>query len=156
MPRPNNYLGNLVGQLPAPTPSYIPKAMLPKLAEKDVLGQCDRLMAQTGHIVESYEQRRASNICLGLPDRRYVRPIADGVCFRLWVEGKRPGGKLTREQHAWLVRENESGGHATVIDSVDVLVRLLALCRHSIPPSELRRECAQLIALTAQRGFRAS
>jgi hypothetical protein len=150
-PHPTHYQG----QTSAPR-VVLPGVKLPKLLERDVLAQSDRLMEQTGWIVERYEQSRASRICEGLPDRRYVLTQSPGVCVRLWVEGKKPGGKLTRAQHAWLVRENEAGGLATVIDSVDVLARLLDYCRPGMPAGVLRAECAQLIALTAQRGFRAS
>ena len=83
--------------------------------ETVVAAQVDELAEAMGWEVQRYEQRRASMIHEGLPDRRYVHR-AKGL--RVWVELKRPGGKLTTAQHAWLTAELEAGALATVIEDV--------------------------------------
>jgi hypothetical protein len=83
--------------------------------ETVVAAQVDELAAAMGWEVQRYEQRRASTIHEGLPDRRYVHR-AKGL--RVWVELKRPGGKLTVNQHRWLLDELEAGALATVIEDV--------------------------------------
>ena len=61
------------------------------MVEADVGRQCDELADAIGWTVERYEQGRATHICEGLPDRRYVyRPRG----LRVWVELKKPTGKL--------------------------------------------------------------
>jgi len=94
-----------------------------KISEADVGRACDSLMDQMGYLVERYEQRRASKICAGLPDRRYIRPTLE----RVWVELKAPGGKLTYSQYRWLLSELISGGMATVINNAEQLAHLASL-----------------------------
>lgn len=140
------------GQKPAPR-LKLPGVKLPNVQEKEVAAQCDRLAVDLGYTVERYEQRRASKICEGLPDRRYHKRIG-GNGYRIWVELKAPGGKMTEDQCAWLEAENDAMGMATVIDDVATLARIFGLLRPPIGEAACRRECAQLIELCAKRGLR--
>lgn len=119
--------------------------------EADVGAACDALAAACGWDVQRYEQRRATRITEGLPDRRLVRPGQ-----RVWVELKAPGGKLTTAQHAWLLSELEAGALATVIESPDQLARLLALlARRSAPLEASARDlCRSWVDLCWRRGPR--
>lgn len=121
--------------------------------EADIGLACDRLAIAAGFAVERYEQRRRTMITEGIPDRRYPH-VARGL--RLWVELKAPGGKLTREQHAWLLSELEAGAIATVIDDdaqLRELLRILAGPRVGRDAQALTY-CRQLLFLTAARGYR--
>jgi hypothetical protein len=95
----------------------------PRLTESAVAAQVDELATKLGWEVERYEQRRATRITEGLPDRRYVHR---GRGLRVWVELKKPGGKLTTAQYRWLLDELESGALATVIEDVE---QWASLCR---------------------------
>lgn len=122
-----------------------------RATETDVARLCDELAATLGYRVERYEQRRASRICEGLPDRRYVRGNR-----RVWVELKRPGGKLTEAQHHWLVSELAAGGVATVIDDVPQLATVFrALARSDyMAQQNAVVYCRDLLDLVARRGWR--
>jgi hypothetical protein len=121
--------------------------------ETVVAAQVDELAEAMGWEVQRYEQRRASMIHEGLPDRRYVHR-AKGL--RVWVELKRPGGKLTTEQHRWLLDELEAGALATVIEDVE---QFAALCRtlgrgSSIMHSTAHDLCRAWVGLCWLRGPR--
>ena len=105
-----------------------------------------------GWHVERYEQSRATRIAEGLPDRRYVIPGRQ----RVWVELKRPGGKLTFAQHQWLATELEAGGIAGAVDNLEVLARLLrdAASLNSIAVAEAKRYAREVLGLMVQRGYR--
>ncbi len=120
------------------------------MTEADVARECDALAIACGWRVERYEQRRASRITRGLPDRRYVKP---GLV--LWIELKAPKGKLTAEQHGWLLAELAAGGLATVVDGSEPFRRLLWLLGRSMAKPEATRFCRELIDLTVARGYRA-
>jgi len=122
-------------------------------SEADVGAACDQLARHCGWTVELYEQNRVTQICAGLPDRRYVHRARGG---RIWVELKAPGGKLTEAQHGWLEAENAAGGLGVPIDDVMALAGLFRLlARHSsIADGEAKRRCVELTALTALRGYR--
>lgn len=96
---------------------------LARPTETAVAAQVDALALALGWEVERYEQRRATMIAEGLPDRRYVHR---GKQLRVWVELKRPGGKLTTGQYAWLSAELDAGALATVIEDVE---QFAALCK---------------------------
>jgi hypothetical protein len=121
------------------------------LREDEVGHLCDELAESLGWTPERYEQRRATRIQEGLPDRRYVR-----AGQRVWVELKRPGGKLTVDQYRWLTSELAAGGLATVIEDAHQLARLFQLLarRSSSLESEARRVCEQWVELCWQRGPR--
>lgn len=123
------------------------------MTETEVSQLCDSLAAQLGWTVERYEQRRATRITEGLPDRRYVHR-ARGL--RIWVELKAPDGKLTAAQHQWLVAEQQAGALALVVDSVHVLRHLLSLLRRDGGRGAALQYCEQTTALIAQRGYRAT
>lgn len=121
------------------------------LTEADIGRQCDAAAAQCGWRVESYEQPRATLIQAGLPDRRYVKAGA-----RVWVELKRPGGKLTHAQRGWLLSELEAGGLATVVENPEQLLALLQLLARnsSLMASQARDLCRQWVDMVWQRGAR--
>ena len=123
------------------------------MTEKEVGVACDRLAESLGWTVERYEQSRATRIAEGLPDRRYVH-LARGM--RVWVELKRPGGKLTAAQRVWLGVELQAGGLATTVESADQLAKLFAVLarRSAVLEAEARRLCEQWVDLTWQRGPR--
>jgi hypothetical protein len=119
--------------------------------ENDVALASDRLAGQLGWIVEKLEQRRASKIVRGIPDRRYHRRGQ-----RIWVELKKPGGKLTADQHAWLLSELDAGAMATVIDDEAQLRHLFTLLsrRSSSLESAARDYCRELVRICWLRGPR--
>jgi hypothetical protein len=125
-----------------------------RTTETAVGAQVDELAHALGWDIERYEQRRATMITEGLPDRRYVHRHKQA---RVWVELKRPGGKLTHHQYAWLLAELDAGALATVIDDVQQfahLARLLARGGSSIMHAEALAYCRQLLDLCWRRGPR--
>lgn len=122
------------------------------MTEKDFAKLADALAERMGWWVERYEQSRATRIAEGLPDRRYIIPGRQ----RVWVELKRSGGKLTSGQHQWLKTELAAGGIACVVDSLEVLARVLrdSAANSSITLAEARRYCAEVVELTASKGYR--
>jgi hypothetical protein len=126
--------------------------MINKITESVVAARCDDLAAQMGWVVERYEQTRATRIKEGLPDRRYVKK---GVAC-VWVELKKPGGKMTENQYHWLLDELSGGGLATVIDDPVTLASVLKEAGNpsSIVRSVLRDRCRALVELCAKRGWR--
>jgi hypothetical protein len=120
--------------------------------EKDVAAACDAFAELLGWRVERYEQQRATRIAEGLPDRRYVH---DGRRLRVWVELKRPGGKLTAAQYRWLLTEWHAGAHATACDTLDSFRAILSLLGRDAGRGEALRKCREFIDLAAARGFRA-
>jgi hypothetical protein len=125
----------------------------PRVTESDVAAACDSRAIAAGWIVERYEQRRATMITEGLPDRRYVHR---GRGLRVWVEVKRPGGKLTTAQHRWLLDELEAGALATAIDHPDQLTRLLQILarRSASLETAARDQCRAWVDVIWQRGPR--
>lgn len=125
-----------------------------KATEAEVGLLCDDLAVECGWTGERYEQRRNTKICRGLPDRRYVHR---GRRQRIWVELKRPGGKLTADQHAWLCAELDADGYATCVDDVEQLLKLFRMFSTSRVAQHqmVHAYCCELVRLTAARGFRA-
>jgi hypothetical protein len=122
--------------------------------ETAVAAQVDELAHAMGWDVERYEQRRATMIAEGLPDRRYVHRHKQA---RVWVELKRPGGKLTHHQYAWLLAELNAGALATVIDDVQQwahVARLLSRGGSSLMHAAAHDYCRQLVDLVWMRGPR--
>jgi hypothetical protein len=122
------------------------------VTEAEVGALCDSLATKTGWVVERYEQRRASKICAGIADRRYVKRGIGAI----WIELKAPDGKLTEAQYEWCVAELHSGGLATVVDDVQTLAPLLCDAGRlsSMVRSSLRQRCLELLNLCAKRGWR--
>jgi hypothetical protein len=120
------------------------------LTEADIAHDCDRLAAALGWRVERYEQRRATRIHEGLPDRRYVA----GNGFRVWVELKRPGGKLTAAQHAWVLAELDAGGLAMAVDNVAQLRELYTRWGKLYGRTAASDYARQVTDLVARRGYR--
>ena len=119
--------------------------------ESDVANACDTMAVALGWTVERYEQRRASRICEGLPDRRYVHR---GRGLRVWVELKKPGGKLTLDQHRWLIAEQQCNAHAICADSVLVLQHLFQLLSRDAGRGAALHYCVETTNLIASRGYR--
>lgn len=122
-----------------------------RFTEKDIAAACDGLAESLGWRVERYEQQRATRIAEGIPDRRYVH---DGRRLRVWVELKKPGGKLTVAQYRWLLAEWHSGAHATACDTLGSLGAILSLLGRDAGRGEALRKCREFIDLVALRGFR--
>ena len=121
------------------------------MTEAQVATACDALARALGWDVERYEQRRRTKIQEGLPDRRYVQRARG---HRVWCELKAPGGKLTREQHAFLRSEQAAGAHALAVDDPAQLHRVLNLLARDMGRGEALRYCGELVDLMAKRGFR--
>jgi hypothetical protein len=119
-----------------------------RITEAHVARACDHLASQLGWTVERYEQGRATRIAEGLPDRRYVLPLA----ARVWVELKAPDGKLTRRQHEWLNTEAAAGGLACALSDPATLAPILHQARHH--PAAATDLCQQATAAIALRGYR--
>jgi hypothetical protein len=119
--------------------------------EKEIGRQCDRVAETLGWTVEKYEQSRATRIQEGLPDRRYVKNGA-----RVWVELKRPKGKLTHAQYRWLLSELDAGGMATTVDNPEQLMALFQLLgrNSAIVDAEARRRCREWVDMLWSRGPR--
>lgn len=122
------------------------------ITESVVARRCDQLAEAMGWVVERYEQTRATRIKEGLPDRRYVKKGVSAV----WVELKKPKGKMSESQYHWLLDELSGGGLAVVIDDHETLVSILREAGNpsSIVRSVLRDRCKALIELCAKRGWR--
>ena len=118
--------------------------------ERAVAAKCDAFASALGWRIERYEQTRATKIALGIPDRRYVGHSG----WRVWVELKKPGGKLTIEQHAWLMAELDAGGLAIVVDDVAVLQEAFEKWRRLYGAADAIAYCRQVVTLTSARGFR--
>lgn len=121
------------------------------MTETEVATACDALARALGWDVERLEQRRATRIHEGLPDRRYVQRARG---HRVWVELKAPKGQLTRDQHRFLTAELATNAHATVIDDPEQLRRLLTLLARDMGRGEALRYCGELVDLTVKRGYR--
>ncbi len=117
--------------------------------ESDIAAACDALARSLGWAVESYSDARQVRTAPGLPDRRYVR-----AARRVWVECKAPGGKLTPEQHRFLVSELDAGAHATVIDDDAQLLRLFRDLATMGGRGAALDYCRALVDQTAARGYR--
>lgn len=124
-----------------------------KTSETDVAKECDSLARGLGWDVESYSDTRAVRTHPGLPDRRYVQRRRG---LRVWAELKAPAGKLTEEQHAFLLAELATGAHALAVDSVDVLRHLLSLLSRDMGRAAALDYCRDVTRLIAQRGYRNS
>ena len=122
-----------------------------KVTEKMIGQACDHLAATLGWAVDRYEQGRATRIAEGLPDRRYWHLPRRA---RVWVELKRPGGKLTEAQHQWILSELEAGGLATVIEDAQQLSKLLGILSRPLGYHDAKTLCYDWLALTAKRGWR--
>lgn len=119
------------------------------ITERAVASLCDDFARRAGWTVDRFEQTRASRICLGLPDRRYHRGA-----FRVWVELKKPGGKLTPEQYAWLRSEIEAGALALPVDDVAVLAAVHAKWAKLYGHADALAYCRQVLELVKARGWR--
>lgn len=114
--------------------------------EADIEKACDRLAESYGYRVIRFSQRRASRISAGVPDRRY-----QGARGALWFEVKMDDGKLTNEQHTFLVAELKAGSLATCGGVRELGAVLSALV--TAPRSALSL-CEGQVALWAKKGYR--
>ena len=133
------------------SPDLASKARLKPPLEKEIGKQCDRLAETLGWTVERYEQGRATRIKEGLPDRRYLKNGA-----RVWVELKRPKGKLTVAQYGWLISELDAGALATVVDNPDDLLLVLQACGRRSQETAAHALCHRLLDAVWKRGPRAT
>lgn len=131
----------------------VPHAGLLPATEAEVTRACDDFALRCGWTVERYEQRRATMICEGLPDRRYHH-LPSG--WRVWAELKKPGGKLTLAQHTWIIAELAAGGLALPVDDVTVLRTLHERWKKLYGREDAIKYCTEVTALVAKRGYRKS
>lgn len=117
--------------------------------EKDVVALCDQLARAMGWTVVNLSQQRRSTLTLGLPDRRY-RCVRYHAAF--WFEAKAPGGKLSREQYAFLEAEYACGEHIGAGGLDELKALLSAFQQH--PAQYDGRLGWQQVERLAARGFR--
>jgi hypothetical protein len=55
----------------------------------------------------------------GIPDFLFLKYLDNGVALALWIEFKRPGGKLRDGQPEWHERERKVGAIVWVVDDFD-------------------------------------
>ncbi len=122
-------------------------AAIEELTEKQVAAQVDAFAHALGYKIIRMEQRRASKIHLGTPDRRYQGPRA---CF--FFEIKRPSGRLTREQSQFLQDELEGGALA----SCGGLKEFRELTADLMAPTQVgaRNACLAHLRAWRDRGYR--
>lgn len=108
--------------------------------------QCDDLARTMGYTVSNLEQRRASNIALGLSDRRYQGKHA------FFFELKFGADRLTLEQCAFLTRERHAGALASCGGLQELTDLLSALQR--APLASAQSLCDIQIEEWADKGFR--
>lgn len=130
-----------------------PHAGLLPRTEAEVERACDDYAAKAGWTVENYSQKRASKVHPGIPDRRYVH-LPSG--WRVWAELKKPGGKMTLDQHTWIMAEQRAGGLALPVDDVQVLIALHQRWKGLYGAKAALEYAIEVTALTAKRGYRKS
>lgn len=108
--------------------------------------QCDELAATMGYRVIKLEQRRASKIHLGTPDRRFQ---GGRCCF--WFEYKFGRDKLSREQHTFLRAELDGGALASCGGLAELIALLSAISRSNVAARDC---CERQIASYVEKGFR--
>ena len=119
----------------------------PSTASRAEAARCDELAELLGYTVVRLEQRRASKIHIGTPDRRYQ---GERGCF--FFELKHGSDRLSREQHAFLRRELEGGSLATCGGLPELQALLCALQRTSLVHA--RNVCGGQLDAWARKGFR--
>lgn len=82
------------------------KPTLPTPLEKQEAAWADRAAEMMGFVVKRLEQRRASKIALGLPDRLYLHPVRR---VAVWAELKSETGKPSPKQRAFHELLRDSG-----------------------------------------------
>lgn len=60
----------------------------------------------------------------GIPDFLFIRYMGYGKGTLLWIELKRPGGKLREQQVEWIAKERQRGGTVWIVDSFDPFAAL--------------------------------
>jgi hypothetical protein len=120
------------------------------LTEAVVARQCDELVAKLGGDIVRLEQRRASHVHLGLPDRRYR--LAINGRHALWYELKSPKGQLSRAQYAFLTAERQCGVLASCGTRDELLRITRALAEAGVAAAAC--VCDAQIAAWAAKGFR--
>jgi hypothetical protein len=108
-----------------------------------------------GWIVQRQEQRRASRIVEGLPDRAFVHR-AKRLVLDIEYKGSERSSKLSDAQYVWLRDRLESGRLATCIDHPDAFQRLLNALRGPYAHTDGLRICRELLDVVAAKGRRAA
>ena len=108
--------------------------------------QCDDLARAMGYRVVNLEQRRASRITQGVPDRRYVGKVA------FFFELKFGADRLTREQYGFLTRELDAGAIASCGGFAELHDLFRALATPSLVPA--RNLCRRQVEAMRAKGFR--
>jgi hypothetical protein len=86
----------------------------PAPLEKQVAWDIVQALRLIGFDISSTQQSRASRVTVGIPDL-YATHAAWGL--RLWIECKRPGGRVSKAQQAWHDAERAAGGIVLVATS---------------------------------------
>lgn len=115
-------------------------------ASKIEAAQCDELAVRMGYTVIKLEQRKASKIHIGTPDRRYVGRAA------VFFEMKFGRDKLSREQHRFLRNELDAGALASCGGLAELQEILAALARPTHVSA--RNVCRKHLDRYAALGFR--
>jgi len=110
-------------------------ALVPQLTERDVARQVRDFMEAHGWRcirmqVASVARPTGGGFRVGevgMPDFLFIRYNEQGFdaasritcCEHLWVEVKRPGGRVSEHQREWVGREMDRGGVVVVVDDID-------------------------------------
>jgi hypothetical protein len=98
---------------------------IPPPLEKTVAQHVKAALRSLGFVVNDLQQPRRTMQTIGLPDL-YAQHAAWQL--RVWVEVKRPGGRVSAAQTVWHATERAAGGHVLVVYGVaDLLEGLAAL-----------------------------
>jgi hypothetical protein len=100
----------------------VPSPKPAKLLEKEVTGQIRDFLKVKGWRALRMNptvvmQGRVLPGETGIPDYFFVKYIKPGISATLWVELKRPGGKLRPKQIEWIAKEQQRGATIWVVDS---------------------------------------
>ena len=101
----------------------VPSLKPPRLLEREVTGQIREFMKLKG-----WRPLRMQRTVMpgqfqtgepGIPDFVFLRYLKPGLAAVLWIEIKRPGGKLRPAQLEWIPREQKRGAAVWVVEDFD-------------------------------------
>jgi len=101
----------------------VPSHKPPKLLEREVTGQIREFMKLKGwrpvRMQRTVMPGQFQTGEPGIPDFVFLWYIKRGIAACLWVELKRPGGKLREKQVEWIGREQKRGAEVWVVEDFD-------------------------------------
>jgi hypothetical protein len=105
----------------------VPPTIAAKLLEREVTGQIrDYLQLKGWRSIRMQRTVVPGQFQSGEPgmaDFLFVRYLKPGLAAALWVELKRPGGKLRPRQVEWIARERQRGGSVMVVEEFEEFER---------------------------------